>query len=630
MKKYLQPLAIVLVFIFLFTTKESKACYSYFTHTNACAGDTVWFAALDHYAVYAWSYGDTSAGSSNWSFDSIGYHVYNTTGTYWVTLFTNIGAEWDYYTTQVTVYANCFEAHFSSSCNGNYSYNFYDNSVGNPTTWAWDFGDPASGAANSSNIQNPFHIFSSGGSFNVQLIIGDGTQLDTLSQSVDVYNTCISASFYYNGMYLNCVNDTFFPPVTYNGAITNYLWNFGDPSSGTADTSTSSSPFHIYNATGNYTVTLTISDGTQTQSYNFYATIFDCRCWPGDNNRNGVVDGDDIFPIGIYYGHSGTPRTGATTNWTGQTAQDWPGGLFVDYMYLQDFMSLKFADANGDGVIDSLDADVVMANCGMTHGNSNARSENLFADSNDPTLSFQNTQTWAVNNVWIDVPIDLSKMNDTVRNAYGLNVTIDIDDTYLDSVYVTFQTWMGNSADLISMFKYLPAKHQLIISQVRKDGTKISGYGNVAIIHLRFNNAPIWGSFNMNFNPSSKLITNGMYVGQNNLQKVLPLYLGSICHLDLNPEGLGKDLSNTINLRIFPNPVQNQITYLYDNAQVYYFEVVDLLGRTVMHISKPYYNPLSMMPIAVNEFDVSQLMAGTYLLKAVSDKGVSTMKFVKE
>ncbi len=38
-----------------------------------------------------------------------------------------------------------------------------------------------------------------------------------------------------------------------------YAWNFGDPASGTNNTSTAQDPVHIYAAAGTYTVTLTIT-----------------------------------------------------------------------------------------------------------------------------------------------------------------------------------------------------------------------------------------------------------------------------------------------------------------------------------------------------------------------------------
>jgi PKD repeat protein len=46
---------------------------------------------------------------------------------------------------------------------------FTDQSTNNPTSWSWNFGDPGSGSANTSSLQNPSHTFASIGSFDVTM-----------------------------------------------------------------------------------------------------------------------------------------------------------------------------------------------------------------------------------------------------------------------------------------------------------------------------------------------------------------------------------------------------------------------------------------------------------------------------
>ncbi len=64
------------------------------------------------------------------------------------------------------------------------------------TNLLWDFGDPASGAANSSTLQSPVHAFSNLGTYSVQLILyyscGGGT--DTLKQLVNISCTTIGST----------------------------------------------------------------------------------------------------------------------------------------------------------------------------------------------------------------------------------------------------------------------------------------------------------------------------------------------------------------------------------------------------------------------------------------------------
>jgi PKD repeat protein len=67
-----------------------------------------------------------------------------------------------------------FQANALTSCTG--AIDFYDQSTGGPTSWAWDFGD---GAA--STLQFPSHVYTQDGQFTVTLIAGNAFGTDTIS-----------------------------------------------------------------------------------------------------------------------------------------------------------------------------------------------------------------------------------------------------------------------------------------------------------------------------------------------------------------------------------------------------------------------------------------------------------------
>lgn len=76
-------------------------------------------------------------------------------------------------------------ANFTFSSN-NLTTIFSDSSSGAPTSWAWNFGDPASGAANTSAQQNPVHTFSAAGTYTVALTATNGGGSSTRTQFVTV------------------------------------------------------------------------------------------------------------------------------------------------------------------------------------------------------------------------------------------------------------------------------------------------------------------------------------------------------------------------------------------------------------------------------------------------------------
>ena len=70
-------------------------------------------------------------------------------------------------------------------------YSFNDLSVG-AFSWIWNFGDPASGANNTSTIQNPTHTFSSTGVYSVTLVADNGTCSSSATNFIPITNAGIA------------------------------------------------------------------------------------------------------------------------------------------------------------------------------------------------------------------------------------------------------------------------------------------------------------------------------------------------------------------------------------------------------------------------------------------------------
>jgi hypothetical protein len=88
--------------------------------------------------------------------------------------------------------------------------------------------------------------------------------------------------------------------------------------------------------------------------------------WPGDTNNDGIVDTADIFPIAIYYNRTGPIRPNATLIWTGQPMPTpWTP------------VEATYADANGDGVVNSIDVIAIGINYSQTHSVSSSPSSSL-------------------------------------------------------------------------------------------------------------------------------------------------------------------------------------------------------------------------------------------------------------
>lgn len=121
----------------------------------------------------------------------------------------------------------------------------------------WDFGDPASGASNTSTLQSPSHTFALPGTYTVTMTVTHNTPG---CASIIEYSSAVTIcglsdpSFTYsilNGTGQVQFND---PGYAYSGS---YSWDFGDPASGSNNSSTLLAPVHTYTASGTYTVSFT-------------------------------------------------------------------------------------------------------------------------------------------------------------------------------------------------------------------------------------------------------------------------------------------------------------------------------------------------------------------------------------
>lgn len=138
---------------------------------NGCAPLTVHFTNESvNTLTYLWDFGDGY--TSNQVHPT---HTYYYPGTYNVTLyaFSAVGNLTQSVPNQITVFpsptAN-FLAYPQNVTTGSDTVYFADNSV-DAWSWFWDFGDPASGAANYSTLQNPTHYYTSNGTYTVTLIV---------------------------------------------------------------------------------------------------------------------------------------------------------------------------------------------------------------------------------------------------------------------------------------------------------------------------------------------------------------------------------------------------------------------------------------------------------------------------
>ncbi|MBS1734796.1 MAG: gliding motility-associated C-terminal domain-containing protein [Bacteroidetes bacterium] len=126
--------------------------------------------------------------------------------------------------------------------------------------WFWQFGDPASGTNDSSDLQFPTHTFTTAGDYIIKLIVNRGLPcVDSTEQLVHVFPGFFPGFFssppYCAGQPVSFVDTT----RTNYGVVSNWSWNFGNNAT-LADTSHLQNPTYTYTNPGPYTVQLISSN----------------------------------------------------------------------------------------------------------------------------------------------------------------------------------------------------------------------------------------------------------------------------------------------------------------------------------------------------------------------------------
>lgn len=223
--------------------------------------------------TYAWNFGDPTSGAANTSTSATPSHTFNGTGSYVVTLTVTdkYGATG---TTTTSVRVNtaptaAIDGPPKIVLNPPYTHTFdgrgsTDDGGAVNLTFDWDFGDGTAHASSS----NPSHTFDSslaGTTRTVTLTVTDQFgETGTTTQLVKI-NKAPTAVIGPDPIRAKQGFTTQFDgqgstDPDGNSANLTYAWNFGDPASGAANTSTTFYPVHVYAATGTYTVSLTVTD----------------------------------------------------------------------------------------------------------------------------------------------------------------------------------------------------------------------------------------------------------------------------------------------------------------------------------------------------------------------------------
>ena len=224
--------------------------------TGGCRPLSVAFNNTSTMGTYRWDFGDSTT-----SIQTAPTHVYANPGYYTVKLITrDVNGCFDTLVRPNYIHAVGPTAKFTPNgyvgCIAFYV-NFTDNSFGYSAPIVrrhWQFGDPNSGALDTSNLLNPMHAYTVNGNYTVRLTVWDANGCSQTASRVNIIQVR-NPIVRFTADTVRCLG----LPVQFTAQPNNgigWFWKFGD---GTTDTGRT--PQHAYTALGNYTVQLFVTNG---------------------------------------------------------------------------------------------------------------------------------------------------------------------------------------------------------------------------------------------------------------------------------------------------------------------------------------------------------------------------------
>ena len=335
--------------------------------------------------------------------------------------------------------------------------------------------------------------------------------------------------------------------------------------------------------------------------------------WPGDTDKNGKVDINDLLPIGLCMGEVGQSRVVSNDSiFYARHADDW-NSLFVDGLGYD----VKHVDSDGNGIISSMDTIAIKEFYGAHN--------NLVPVAPAPISSLPfypgpfppgNLQPGDV----ILIPLHLGNTNLPAFDAYGLTFSVDYDPVLFESVKVFWNddAWMNYNSPVLTM-DHKPYPGKLEAGYTRTSGLAATGHGVIGVLEFIVVDdlVPVRvNSLLSNITISGNLMNSS---GQNNSldEHTLTFSLG------LNEDGEEEEANdlNINNLKVFPNPSTATVNVHLNGGQDNLMERISLYNM----VGSQVYDSGSILAKRTY-LDVSDLNPGVYVMRVWANGEVLTSK----
>lgn len=326
--------------------------------------------------------------------------------------------------------------------------------------------------------------------------------------------------------------------------------------------------------------------------------VFNC-VWPGDASNDGTVNMDDLLSVGLAWGTSGPARTATDNDWYPHASNEWTD-------MLPDGTNYKYADCNGNGVINNEDTTAIALNFDLTHP---VYSLKLASDA--PPI-YLDTPLSPLSVGYNEIGIILGDIATPVDEIYGLRFIVQYEGTSIDknSVKASFNaSWLGSSSEILGMYKNDATIGDIQIGITRKDQNNIGGQGQIGTLGIVVIDNIAGKETAGTGNPISFSISN-IYAIKATGEEVLISPVSTTVETDTSTDI--QNIQAPENISLYPNPLNgNQIYIEGINENLISVNMFDAIGNEINGITFNTQN---------NSIQIPNIETGNYYFKIKTEK----------
>lgn len=343
-----------------------------------------------------------------------------------------------------------------------------------------------------------------------------------------------------------------------------------------------------------------------------YCSAYEC-IWEGDADNNGIVNVNDILPIGRYAGNSGSSRNEFSNNWLGLNGTNWENETGITNF------DLKHVDSDGDGTITDSDSLSIVDNYNKLH--------NLYFNGEIEQSKFpiyiSTDQTEVDSGEVLTLYINAGDEQYVAKDITALSYILQIEPEFVDSASLHhlfyMDSWLVGTGAIMQMSDQVyTGQVEAAISKVGDH--KVSGIGKIGRCDFIIEDDFIGGHINNGNSlvPIKIRLTNVNAITSNGETINIP---GSETYVYLRLKQ-GGEQKNNVNINLYPNPANEKIVVFAEGTDnISSYKIYNLHGKLM---AESRLNDQKQTEIITSNYNT-----GIYIIEVETDKGYRVSKKIE-